>query len=134
MSPFERLLTAMAAAGLSSVFVMALWLVPDPRGFGTHQQLGLPGCAFLSVTGLPCPHCGLTTSFCWFVRGNLVQSGRSNPAGLLLAMASVLMLPWFVVVSFNGTRFGIRDPGRAFLSGFGIWLLLSIVMWLLRFA
>ena len=111
-----------------------MWLVPDPNGFGTHQQLGLPGCAFRNVTGLQCPHCGMTTSFCWFVRGNLVQSCRANPSGLLLAVVCVLLLPGFAVVSLKGVWFGIRNPGRAIMSGFGIWLLLSIVLWLFRIA
>ena len=130
----ERLTTALTAVGIASVFGVALWLDPDPRGFGTHQQLGLPGCMFRSVTGLHCPHCGMTTSFCWFVRGNLRQSCRANPSGLLLAVASVLLLPWFVAVTLKGDWFGIRDPGRIFTTGFGIWLLLSVVLWLFRIA
>ncbi len=130
----ERLQAALAALGIVSVFGTALWLVPDPRGFGTHQQLGLPECVFRSVTGFHCPHCGMTTSFCWFVRGNLAESFRASPSGLLLAVLSSLMLPWLVAVSLKGVWFGLHDPGRGIMTGFGIWLLLSIVLWLFRFA
>ena len=35
-----------------SVLGVAAWLKPDPRGFGTHQQLGLGKCGMLVTTGL----------------------------------------------------------------------------------
>ena len=34
---------------------------------GTHQQLGLPPCNFVTLTGYPCPACGMTTSFALLV-------------------------------------------------------------------
>ena len=118
--------------GIVAVFGIAVWLKPDPRGFGTHQQLGLPPCTFRSMTGISCPHCGLTTSFCYFVRGQFLSSTKANPAGVLLASASVLILIWSVVVSIRGIRLVSQEPGRDLLVGFGIWVLLSIVIWLLR--
>ena len=50
-------------------FGLAGRLSPDPRGYGTHQQLGLPGCTFQMLTQWPCPSCGGTTAFAHFVRG-----------------------------------------------------------------
>ena len=54
-------------AGLTGLAVVTLGiaraLTPAPAGFGTHEQLGLPPCAFLHWTGFPCPSCGLTTCF-----------------------------------------------------------------------
>ncbi|BBO22910.1 MAG: DUF2752 domain-containing protein [Armatimonadetes bacterium] len=75
------------------VTIVALFLSPDPRGHGTHTQLGLPPCATAAVTGRPCPGCGLTTSFASTVRGNLAGAWRSNPFGVplyLLFTASAL--------------------------------------------
>lgn len=65
---------------IPAVFVTAIVLNPDPSGMGTHQQLGLPPCAFLKATGLVCPQCGLTTSFALLVRGRTGEAFRANPA------------------------------------------------------
>jgi len=48
--------------------------------------MGLDACAFLHLTGLPCPACGMTTSFAWFVRGNFLASFYVQPMGAVLAM------------------------------------------------
>ncbi len=81
-----RLLAGGLAAGCLAVLVIAAWLLPSPNGFGTHQAMGLTECAFLARTGLPCPACGMTTSFAWFVRGNLVASLYVQPMGTVLAV------------------------------------------------
>jgi len=128
----DRLLAGLVGAGIFVVFGIAVWLTPDPRGFGTHQQLGMPPCTFRTLTGVNCPHCGLTTSFSWFVRGQFQQSMQANPAGLMLAVVSVLILVWSIVVSVRGAFVITHEPGRVFLIGFGIWVLVSIVIWSLR--
>ena len=40
-----------AAAGLAGLLAVARNLEPDPRGFGTHTQLGMRSCTFLTATG-----------------------------------------------------------------------------------
>ena len=62
-------------------FALAYALEPDPRGFGTHQSLGLPPCTFRALFGIPCPSCGMTTSFSHFMHGNLWQAFRANAGG-----------------------------------------------------
>src|SRR5204863_6027891 len=59
---------------------------PNHSGIGTHEHLGLAPCQFLERTGLPCPSCGMTTSFCWFVRGNIAASLYVQPMGTMLAV------------------------------------------------
>ena len=81
-----RLWAATLAAGCLAVLVTAATLTPSPDGFGTHRGLGLAECAFLARTGLPCPACGMTTSFAWFVRGNLAASLYVQPMGTVLAV------------------------------------------------
>jgi hypothetical protein len=85
VSTLGRLLAAGVAGGCLTVLVIAAWLVPNPDGFGTHRGMGLAECAFLARTGLPCPACGMTTSFSWFVRGNLAASFYVQPMGCVLA-------------------------------------------------
>src|SRR5262249_5228161 len=86
----------LAALGLLAGLGTARGLEPDPGGYGTHRQLGLPPCAFLGLTGHRCPTCGMTTAFAWAVRGRIGASWQANPAGCLLAACSVVAAPWFV--------------------------------------
>jgi hypothetical protein len=134
LSRSERGFLLLLAMGMLLVMVIALWLTPDPRGFGTHLQLGLPECGFRSATGMNCPHCGMTTSFAWFVRGQWLRSFQVNPAGLMLAMSVVVLCPWFLAVAVRGRWIGIRSPGLFFVYGFAGWVLLSLLLWLLRAA
>lgn len=59
----SRLLSLLLATGIGVVFTLSALLVPSPAGHGTHLQLGLGSCTFLTLTGMPCPMCGATTSF-----------------------------------------------------------------------
>jgi hypothetical protein len=87
------------AAGLGIVFGIAAWLNPyaldgQARTMETHRQLGLPPCTFKDFTGLPCPSCGMTTSFALLVRGDVVNSARANVVGTLLAALCLAYIPW----------------------------------------
>ena len=90
LSWVSRVLLAMWSLCLVAGFAVALALEPDPRGYGTHERLGLPGCTFRTIFGVRCPSCGLTTSVAHFVRGHFVAAARSNVAGLLLAVVCAL--------------------------------------------
>lgn len=134
LSRSERGFLFLLAVGIVIVMAIAVWLTPDPRGFGTHLQLGLPECGFRRATGMNCPHCGMTTSFAWFVRGHWQRSFQVNPAGLMLALSVVVLCPWFLAVAIRGRWIGIRSPGLFFVYGFAGWVLLSLLLWLLRSA
>ena len=82
-----RLLAGLVAAGCLAVLVLAAWLPPSPTGTATHARaLGLPPCNFLRTTKVPCPACGMTTSFAWFAKGNLLASLYVQPMGTVLAI------------------------------------------------
>jgi hypothetical protein len=85
LSVGERMLAGFIALVCLGVFVVAAILKPSPDGMGTHRQMGLSQCAWLERTGLPCPSCGMTTSFAWFVRGNFLASFYVQPMGAVLA-------------------------------------------------
>src|SRR3954447_18121509 len=84
------------AIGLAAVLGVARCLEPDPRGYGTHTQLGLYPCMFAQVTGSPCPSCGMMTSFAWFVRGRFDRSWQATAAESLLAPACAALIPWLL--------------------------------------
>jgi len=94
-----RLVWMMVALGGLSVLSLARWLVPDPRGFGTHEQLGLPPCGFAQLTGLRCPSCGLTTAFAYMARGLLTPALRAHALGPLLFALTCASVPLAIVAS-----------------------------------
>lgn len=73
-----------------TVLGTALYLTPDPAGMGTHRQLGLGSCAILTMTGLPCPMCGMTTTFTHLAHLHLIEGTLNQPFGLFLFLGTVI--------------------------------------------
>jgi hypothetical protein len=120
------------AVALSAVFAVAGRLEPSKTGYGTHTQLGLPPCLFASVTGHPCPSCGMTTAFAWFVRGRFGRSWGVNPAGMVLASASAALVPWLLAGAALGTTPGFRSLEQPLLGVVVATVAVSLVSWTIR--
>lgn len=84
----NRILAGVMLTGSVAVLSVAVWLRPDATGTGTHQQLGLPPCSLMNVTGIPCPTCGMTTSFSLAAHGRLWDAIVNQPAGGFLAVVT----------------------------------------------
>jgi hypothetical protein len=102
-------------------FLVSLAFWPDPSD---ARWVNLPWggrfgetCAFLSLTGMPCPQCGMTRSFVYAARLDFVSSFLYNPGGLGLFLwsqvagvigavrlvrrdAHALTLPWQLTVAW----------------------------------
>lgn len=89
----DRAIYATLLLSSSAVLTVARLLTPSPRGVGTHEQLGLPPCMFLKLTGIPCPSCGLTTSFAHAVRLHFYESFITQPFGLVACIVAFLLVP-----------------------------------------
>lgn len=107
-----KLRIGMLAAALlcAAPLVVAGRLKPNPDGLGTHQQLGLPPCTIRVMWGIRCPSCGMTTSWSYFARGQVMMSLRANIAGTLLAIIATSG----AVILFSGFASG-KMPGRGVL-------------------
>jgi hypothetical protein len=105
-----RLYAALVLLGCASILGLAAWLTPDERGYGTHQQLGFGKCGMLVTTGLPCPTCGMTTAFAYTVRGRLFSAFMAQPAGFVLALATVACGLGAIWVLVSGRMPSIRLP------------------------
>ncbi len=98
----ERLFLALFAFGGAAVLTVAILLKPAVAGHGTHQSMGLPPCSFLTITGLPCLSCGMTTSFAHTVRGEISSALAAQPFGAFLAMMTMLCVPLFLAAALSG--------------------------------
>jgi Protein of unknown function (DUF2752) len=99
MSLWVRGALVCLAVFLTLIFGIAIYLNPyredgTARQQETHRQLGLPPCTFYEKTGLPCPSCGMTTSFALLIRGDLWHSAQANFAGTLLGTFCLFLIPW----------------------------------------
>ena len=127
---------------LTVVFGIALWLNPykgdvPERRMGTHQQLGLPACSFVAMTGYPCPSCGMTTSFSLLIRGDILNSLQANWVGTLLASVCLLFIPWSLVCVWKRESLFIRSMEKTFtflVLGFMVLMLIRWTFVLLLFA
>lgn len=107
----------------------ALWrATPDPRGHGTHEQLGLDVCGWPLVYGVPCPTCGCTTAACLLVHGRVLDAFVVQPFGAAVAAAGLLAGLHAVACLWRGRSFLdllVRLPFWRLAAGSLLLLLLS---------
>lgn len=122
-----RLIGVGVAAACLAVLMVATQITPDPAGMGTHTELGLSPCPFPSTTGYPCPTCGMTTSFSWFVRGHFAGSVYVQPMGFLLALTASVIFCISAYIACSGRaihRHLLRLPlNRVFWTGAVVFVL-----------
>ena len=102
-----------------------------PRQMETHTKLGLPPCAFKDTVGLPCPSCGMTTSFALLVRGDVWNSLRANAAGTLLALFCLALIPWNLASIFWERPVFILSLERALIRIVVGFLALILIRWVI---
>jgi hypothetical protein len=127
---------AAVAVTLAAVFGVAVYLNPygpdgSARTMATHTQLGLPQCNMVTLTGYPCPTCGMTTSFALLVRGDVRASLRANWVGTVTALSWAGLLVWSLA-SLAAGRLWLVPPGRgefALTAGIALFLILALGRW-----
>jgi hypothetical protein len=133
-SEVRRLVWGGLAASAAGVLIVARQLQPDPRGFGTHTQLGLPPCVFRAWTGLPCPTCGLTTSFAYMARSQITSAFVAHPLGPLLFVLTLLLLLCALHGSLRAAQLGATFE-RLRIRGLAVIIAISMaICWLVRIA
>jgi hypothetical protein len=132
LSRRSRFLTAIVGVGLLAMLALASQLRPDPRGWGTHEQIGLPPCTFLTLFGKRCPACGMTTAWSNVMHGHLVEAARANTSGTVLAAVAMIAAAWALAVSIQGRRLAWQ-PGETVVAAVAVGMSgLVLGEWLIR--
>ena len=77
------------------------WLVVGCLGIAVAGMMipfpVYPPCPLLSITGVPCPMCGMTRSVRSLMHGDLAASVRYQPFGMIAALVgAAIILMWAV--------------------------------------
>lgn len=129
---FLRVIYCGWAAGIIALFVLCSNLSPDPRGLGTHEQLGLPPCGLQSLFGTPCPSCGMTTAWTLFSHGQWLRSAQVNLGGFLMALLAIPTCGSLLMASIQG-RWRTWQPRPLLITGLFLMILfITFAQWIIR--
>jgi hypothetical protein len=122
------------AAGIVLVFIVATRVQPydadgAPMRMASHQSIGLPPCRFQQILKVPCPSCGMTTSFALLVRGDIVNSLRANWVGTALAVFSAILIPWSLLSAFRGKFLWVKRLEDAMTITVAAFTIAMLVRW-----
>lgn len=132
LSGARRFLAAVASIVLAIGLATAVWLEPDARGLGTHQQLGFPPCTFVTLFGRRCPSCGMTTAWANLVRARLAKALQANAGGAILGLLAMGLMPWLAVSALRG-RWLIGTPPTAAVAWIAVAVVaVTLIDWVVR--
>jgi len=129
-----RLLLLVSGAMLGGLLAVAGMLKPDSRGLGTHEQLGLPPCAIQALFQIPCPSCGMTTSWARLMRADITGSLNANPAGTTAAVIAMLLSLGMISSGWNGRWSRLIAAPRFWLAVVLGQGMVMLVFWVCRIA
>lgn len=84
MKLYKRFFPFLLFLASLTILVLAYVLEPDHSGIGTHQQLGLEPCGFLTKFQIPCMMCGMTTSFSMYMHVRIIDGVLNQPFSIIM--------------------------------------------------
>ena len=91
------------------------------------DDLPLIKCTLLSLTGYPCPFCGLTRSFWAIAHGNWAFAVHNAPLACLIYVATALLFAWHLTALITGLRLR-TSLFRLLKSPPAVWLMAAMVI------
>jgi len=129
-----RTFSLVAGLVVLALLITARLLEPSGSGIGTHRQLGLPPCTSIVLFAMRCPACGMTTSWAFATRGQIVAAAETNLGGLMLALIAMAYVPASCYFCIKGTA----TPGQWFSLSLALALvvamLVATIQWCMRLA
>lgn len=110
--PSKRL-AWLTAAGLGIVFAASIFYAPtEVRPDGQYFTI----CGFKNLTGLPCPGCGLTHSFCALGKGDFTAAFAYNLLGppLFAFLVLVWVRAFLILAGRERLVYGLDRAARRF--------------------
>ena len=130
----DRVIAAAILLIAGAMVALLRTLQPDPRGVGTHEQLGMAPCGWSQgADGIPCPTCGVTTAACHLVHLHPVEAVTTQPFGAVLALAGLVLAAMAAFCLLKQKSFLdliARLPYGTIVVGFTVLLLAS---WLYKY-
>ena len=124
--PDVRITSGILAAACLALLSVVLVARSLQRGLGTHTQLGLSECGWITAADMPCPTCGMTTAYSHAADGNLDASFLAQPFGMILAVATGIVV---VVGGFTAATGSTLAPFLAGMVGPRVgWLALVLLL------
>ena len=137
----DRVGHAVVAGLIALVFIAGFLGLPAGRQAGVDRwralaiaAIGPEGsrlCLLRRTTGLPCPTCGMTRSFCAMGRGDLGDAFRNHPLGPVLYALLAFVMGRSAVAAVRGRRLFAR-PARLLLWTVPALLAAAVVVWVVR--
>lgn len=130
----RRLIALTVAISCASLLTVAMLVSPASAGVGTHEQLALPQCGWITLMDLPCVTCGMTTAFAHTVRGSFIQAALAQPMGFLLAMFTASTFWIALFVALTGSQ--VHQLFTRFWSPRLLWIIaiLTAAAWVYKIA
>ncbi len=97
-----RVMFLLASMGSLALLIVAWRLDPHPSGIGTHTSLGFSPCGWIVNANLPCPTCGMTTSFSNAAHGHWITGILAQPMGFLLAVSCAVVFWLGMYIGITG--------------------------------
>lgn len=124
----DRAVALLFVVAAAIVTALLLQVAPDARGYGTHEQLGMPACGWPIHYGVPCPTCGVTTAAAYLVHLQPWQALITQPFGAALAAVGLYVAALAAHDLFRCRAFLVRVYGLQlgrWLFGFAALFLAS---------
>src|SRR5512143_508961 len=121
-------------AAACTVLAVAFCLHPAACGYGTHTQLGLPPCNFQRLTHLPCPSCGLTTSFAYAIRFHFREAFLVSPFGLMAFFGTMALVPSAIFLLWRRVSFRRITESVHFSKAVYVTTALYLLSWIFKVA
>ena len=127
---------------LISVVIVSLAFLLEVRTDQKVEFIFLPGwaspesCLSRGLWGVSCPGCGMTRSFVYLAQGSLAESIAVNRVGWLLAIATIVQIPYRSYLLYRLSHGGLPEPVPPMFNLVFAWTLIVALIgnWLLLVA